>query len=184
MGKCVFGEAFVLHEIDPRIKAIYERLGKKAPFGDFRRSWNAYHCVRLGGRDDCPYNATDCALAFYQAAERAATAQRPGAMFRVLARSAATHRLEHKPLARENPRYTAAAWSVPHSVGIPPRAGAGPRRLGSVQGAAPWDTVDVGESGPLVRRRLSRPQRIGEVFRSLDARPREVPPDDGQEGSR
>ena len=180
--KCVFAHE-MFHSVDDQVDNLYKASGKRAPFGDFRRSWWRYHCLELSGPDHCPYLPRDCALAFLRVAQLSVAADRPGAMFRVIAKDHAIRRLEGKPLARDQKSSTPPAWLDAGRVGSDPQQGdqSGPDQR--LLPPADRDTVGMGENRQPMRRSLSRPTRIGDLLRRNTTRSREVPADDRQEGT-
>jgi hypothetical protein len=181
--KCVFTTEYIKTGIDPALKYTYEQMGKKVPFGDFRRTWWREHCRQLDGPELCPYESRDCALAFYKAASIVVKADRPGAMFRVVARRAAMERLERKPLARETQSRTALTRIDPRPVGGPARQGNQPRsddRLPQTAQGHPVGPMD--EDGARLRRINTRPIRIGALLGGAHPGSREVLTDDRKEG--
>lgn len=197
ISRCVFSTNYMA-AVDEQVDNLFKSKGKRAPFGDFRRSWWRYHCRELDGPDACPYAPPDCALAFLRVAQLSADATRPGAMFRVIAKDHAIKRLERKPLARDQGSSTApASYSGPRpsrgqegarpdpgSVGNPADGGRRSRSAPGVQAPTDPDTVgDIREGGNTLRRPLSRPVRIGTLLGTHHPGSREVPPDDRGEGS-
>lgn len=167
---CVFSGEYVREEVDPRVKEAY--APKRAPFGDFRRQFKAQYCTRVnptGYPEDCPYPEEDCANRFMQIALACRDADKPGALFRAMARSKGAEDADNRPLARNR---------VPEG-----RMG----RVGHERGAHPSRRdvrpVPEDEASPaLVLDRKSPPPSIAEVLRSMDPRAREVQSGDGDEG--
>ena len=154
---CVFRGIFIREVVDPKVKRAYDAEKKKANFGDLRRTWREEHCKTLNpyGSDTCPYPEHDCALAFYKAATDAAVADNPGGAFRRKARIMALDRAENKPLSRDAPTREARSGDA---------------------GPAPADLRE----GSGVYRPPTRPVRIGSMFGTAHARPRQGQADDGK----
>jgi hypothetical protein len=168
--------------VDDRVDSVFKSHGKKAPFGDFRRTWWREHCQYMGGPTACPYEPRDCALAFLSATQRCVDARRPGAMFRTVAQRDAVLRMERKPLARERP---SRSPFVTAPVGATASGGQQPGHDAGVHTSESGDHMaSMGEAGDTLRRPISRPTRIGSMLGSPNAGSREVPADDGQEGTR
>jgi hypothetical protein len=182
ISRCVFSTNFMA-DVDDQVDKSFKAKGKRAPFGDFRRSWWRYHCQQLGGTDACPYQQRDCALAFLRVAQLSIEADRPGAMFRVVAKDHAIKRLERKPLARDTQSTTALTRSDPRAVDRDQGQGDEPRPDQRLLRPASRNPVELGEDGQPVRRPLSRPVRIGTLLGGYNARPREVPTGDEPEGT-
>jgi len=181
--RCVFSTNF-MKSVDAQVDRLFTSQGKKAPFGDFRRSWWRYHCKEMGGRDGCPYPQRDCALAFLRVAQLSVDADRPGAMFRVIAKDHAMKRLERKPLARDTQTDSALTRSHSERVGEGARRGVEPRHAPGVHPPAGDDAFEpMAEDGHTLRRPISRPVRIGSLLGSYNAGSREVPTSDRDEGS-
>lgn len=184
IARCVFSTDF-MRTVDNRVDNLWKTRGEKAPFGDFRRSWWRYHCKELGGGPDlCPYEPRDCAAAFLRVAELSVNADRPGAMFRTIAKDHAIKRLEAKPLARTKTSGSSLSRTEPATV--EGRKGHGGQQ-GSAEGirpSAPRDAAPpVAANGDTLRRPISRPTRIGTMLGTDHPRPREVPARHEPEGS-
>lgn len=182
ISRCLFTHE-IFHSVDDAVDRLYKERGKRAPFGDFRRTWWRYHCLQLSGPDNCPYEPRDCALAFYRVAQLSVDATRPGAMFRVIARDHAVKRLEGKPLARDQESRSPFTRPKPRGVeaaqGPGDESGPDQRLLPPASG----HSVALGEDGLPVHRPLSRPVRIGTLLGRDYSRSREVPADDREEGT-
>lgn len=184
ISRCVFSTSY-MKSVDAQVDRLFTSQGKKAPFGDFRRSWWRYHCKELGGGPGaCPYAERDCALAFLRVAQHAVDAKRPGAMFRVVAKDHAMKRLERKPLARETQHDSALTRSDEGRVGDAQRRGVEPGHTPGLHPSTGSDAPEpMAEDGHTLRRPISRPVRIGSLLGSYNAGPREVPAGDRDEGS-
>ena len=161
---CVFRGSFVREQVDPRIK---EAWPGRAPWGDLRKTWKTQHCLRVnptGYPEDCPYSEEDCAMSFLQAALIVASADRPGAMFRVLAANRGAERADNRPLARD--RVPTRRTS---DMGLP-------RETGEVR-------VVAAAPDQALHGRRTAPVSIGSLLGSYDPRPRQGRSHDGEEGS-
>lgn len=180
--RCVFS-LDLIHSVDDQLATLYKSYGKRCPFGDFRATWWKYHCQRMSGPEFCPYPKRDCALAFFRAASLCVSANKPGAMFRVIATDHAMKRLERKPLAREtesrSPFTRTDRSPMEHAAGESLSSGS----VAGVPGPTDWDAMDMGEAGESLRRPLTRPVRIGTLLGTAHIRSRQVPAKDGREGS-
>lgn len=182
--RCQFSTDLI-KAVDNRLDTVYNEHGRKVPFGDFRRTWWREHCQVMGGPDGCPYLPRDCALAFLQAAQLCVEARKPGAMFRTVARDHAMKRLERKPLARETESRSPFSRSDSASVGAAASGRDQPRHDAGLRTPTAWDSMDNMEpERNTLRRPITRPVRIGSLLGAHNPRPREVPADDREEGSR
>lgn len=171
--KCVFGHQFVREQVDPRVKELFAQVGKKPNFGDLRRTWKIEHCRTVAPYGDCPYQPEDCGIAFLQAASKVIHADKPGALFRLVARSQAIQRAETKP-----------SWG---DAGVA-RGGTAPRSLpGVAEEVGQANDIDrgagrlAGDQGRLgVRRTDGGFVRVVQVLRHYDPRPREGHTEDGE----
>ena len=105
---CVFREPFTREQVDPRVKALWEKTtGQKAPFGDLRRTWQNEACARVNPytSEFCPYRTEECAMSFLSAVQESLLPwiNNPAAYFRRVARSYGARMADEKPLARERP---------------------------------------------------------------------------------
>ena len=181
--RCVFSSE-LQKAVDKAVDTVYKSHGKKAPFGDFRRTWWRYHCLQLGGPAACPYPPRDCTQAFLRVAELSVGATRPGAMFRVIAKDHAIKRLEAKPLAREtesrSPLTRIERGPMDHAAS----RGGGSGSAASVSAPASTDAMaDLDTQRNTLRRPISRPVRIGSLLGSYTPGSREVPTRDEPEGT-
>jgi hypothetical protein len=154
---CIFRTEFCRAQVDPRVQEQWlARTGKKAPFGDLRRTWVREHCVRVAPDQGlCPYPERDCALAFLAAVQTSLTARtNPAGYFRRVSKTMALDRLDAKPLSRDQE---------------------GPR--------APDHVADGDAEGQWLRRATSRLVSIGDVLGTIDLGPRQGPTHDGKEST-
>lgn len=171
--RCVFHTKFLREQIDPRVDDLWPG---KTPFGDLRRTWRLKHCATVNPYWDsemCPYPASNCALAFLAAVQTAtfSNVRNPMGLFRTLARSDGLRRLEDKPLARDQARGAEGPSDPRVAAGDPePRP------------------ADDGVRGPgsedHLRGARHRPVSAGDVLRSLNLGPRQVPAPDGPQGTK
>jgi hypothetical protein len=167
---CVFTDAFVREQIDPRVQNAWkERWGKGAPFGRLRLLWREEHCATLNPYESasCPYAREECALAFLSGVTTSVALahdeKRATGYFRKLVRSTATIRADEKPRRRHE--------AVTH----PATRDEGPGDVRDVEGGD--------DEGRGLRRTQSRPVAIGDVLRGLDVGPRPRRTDDGEAGA-
>lgn len=153
---CVFRGEFVRTQVDPRVQRLWkERWSVGAPFGELRRLFRERHCRTLNpyGSESCPYPEHSCALAFYQAVEVSVDFSKNSlGYFRAVCLSGGAKRADEKPLARE---LGGAGGSRPD-----------PRPTPSVVKVGDGSTVSRLESREedAMRRRLSRPTRLGDLL--------------------
>src|SRR6188474_2412617 len=96
---CIFATSFYKEQVLDRLW----REHPKTPFGAFTRSWRRDHCSLVNPYGNfCPYAEEDCALAFYQVADRTMREAKtsPVGLFKAIAKSTGITRSESKPLAR------------------------------------------------------------------------------------
>jgi len=163
----VFRGSYIKDVVDPQIKDAF--APRRAPWGDLRKTWKAEHCARVnptGYHDDCPYSEEQCALAFLEAVIKVQDAEKPGALFRKIARWEGIVRADNKPLARE---------------GLPER-----RKVRVDRPRPAWTQLPgVGaDAARLVLDADRRPYGLGEVLRGMDLGARQGSPDDGEESPR
>jgi hypothetical protein len=171
---CVFYGGMSDH-VDELIQQEWQaKYGVGAPFGSLRKEWRRAHCRTLNryGSEDCPYPVNNCADAFYRAVHGSLdAAYDPRTYFISVARSSALERADNKPLARDRAE-TAEEGSVAARLvgqGDPARR----------DGVVPPDGSDGAvrslgiEHGSHLRRKISRPTRIGTLLRSPDGGSRE-----------
>lgn len=169
---CVFEGEFIRGQVDPRIKEEYGT--QKVPWGDFRRQFKIQYCRRVnptGHPEDCPFPEEDCAMTFMQTALQARDGLKPGALFRVLAKSKGLDRADNRPLTRD--RVPAGRPS-----NLPERPTSG--QQGSVRGMASSKAEPV--DGSPMPGRTARPASLAEVLGSLNLGARQGPAPDGEEG--
>ncbi len=173
---CIFLDPFVIKNVDPRVKEAFEDKGKKAPFGDLRRTWRQQHCATLNpyGSEDCHGTIAECSLWFLRAAQQAADGENPAGLFRYIAKRHALERADSKPLPRDR-------LGGPKTPGDVPGSGPG---VDARQHPASFGGVDTEAGIDTLRRPLSRPVSIGSLLGSIDARPRQGSANDGEEGPR
>ena len=171
---CVFASPFIREQIDPRVQEAWKgRWGKGAPFGELRRLFRERHCRTLNpyGSESCPYSEESCGLAFKQAVD--VSLDKSGASlgyYRAVCLSGGAKRADEKPLARE---LGGAGGSRPD-----------PRPTPSVVKVGDGSTVSRLESREedALRRRLSRPTRLGDLLGAdhAGARDARLRPDGGE----
>ena len=172
---CVFGDEFIRKEVDPRIKQVYEAHGKKANFGDLRRTWRQMHCAQVAPYGPCPYARQDCAMAFLHAASKVVFADRPGAMFRTVAKRSGLERAEASSWSDRR-----VARSSAQARPIPVLAEDGP--ASDLQSGTADDYAE--DVRYQVRGTNARPTRIGEMLGAQHARPHKRPDHIREEGAR
>ena len=171
---CVFKEAFVRTQIDPRVKEIWEKAtGQPAPFGRLRRAFQQGHCAKINfyTGSECPYRPEECAMAFLSGVQNATLPwiEDPAAYFVKLVESTGITRADEKPLARERHREEGSRDAGPAGDRHP----AGQGRHGS--GGA--------EDEDRLRRAAHRPEAIGSLLGSLDLGPHQGRGPDGSEST-
>jgi hypothetical protein len=182
---CVFRDPFVREQIDPRIQSEWKAMyGCGAPFGDLRRTWRKEHCATINpyGSEGCPYEAKDCAMAFYAAVQSSMGPHitRPAGYFRKVARSTGIVRADNKPLSRDRklatdvlpkarPETKAARWQEGGpgngSDGTHGDAARPMERVAGERDIPGLFALDGDERKSLYRAR-SRPQSIGSLLGS------------------
>jgi hypothetical protein len=176
--------------VEPEVTdRIHERYigrwdSRQTPVGAFIRLWRREHCATLNPYTsaDCPYSRAACTKAYEDAASDAILGARarttvPG-LFSRIARVRAAERADAKPLSRErqgHPRTGREGLAEGPDVGGQPSAsGLSGQAVGRCDGL---------DQDVQLRRSLSRPVRIGDMFRKSDPRPREGSAKDGQASS-
>ena len=172
---CVFKEAFVRTQIDPRVKEIWEKAtGQPAPFGRLRRAFQQGHCAKINfyTGSECPYRPEECAMAFLSGVQNATLPwiEDPAAYFVKLVESTGITRADEKPLARERHREKG-----PGDTGDPD-TGHRPGRRGHEEGGPSSEEADL-------RRAAHRPESIGSLLGTFNLGPREGPSTDGSEST-
>lgn len=156
---CVFGGSFIREQIDPRVQAIWqERWKKPARFGELRRLFRERHCraVNPYGSQTCPYPEKDCAMSFLRAVEVSIDKSESSlGYYRAVCLSSGARRADEKPLARDREPRPGGPSHQPRPAPIVVQVGDG--STVSILGTAGEDAM---------RRRLSRPQRIGDLLGS------------------
>lgn len=178
---CIFAGTEI-RATDDRIQEAWKaRFGKGAPFGSLRQTWRRGHCRAINpyGSDGCPYARESCIIAFEDAVMQSLgrNVLDPRVYFISVARTTGMQRAETKPQERitEGP-----GPGVAGVVGLDHSARRSPY-LASVREDPDIPGLDEPASDSL-RRRLSRPVRIGEMLRWPDSGAREGRPDDGSTG--
>lgn len=167
--RCIFGTRFFRTEIQPQVQAEWRaKTGKEAPYGALQTIWRRQHCMILNhwGSDECPYDETECALAYLTAIRHAIedSHRSPKGWFFAHAKIQAILRADHKPLARD--RATTLELRTDGQEG---------------DSGAPTPSAHAGRG---VSRTNTGPQRIGQLLGSLDVRPHQGPAEDGKESTK
>jgi len=169
---CVFAQPDI-KAVDKTVQELWiETFGRKPNFGDLRNQWRRHHCRTLNpyGSESCPYTYASCARSFLEAAEvtAAAKARVPTPYFGKVAKTTAAKRADEKPLNRGlTPSVSSATFT---------RTGVLDEERPGHAGTPAENT----EERPRLRSGEDRPFSIGDVLRSLDLRPHQRPPDDGE----
>ena len=185
---CVFREAFVREQIDPRVKEIWARHpGGRAPFGRLRKAFQQDHCSKINfyTGSECPYRVEECAMAFLSGVQNATLPwiEDPAAYFVKLVASTGITRADEKPLAREHHREQAGSSDAgsrgagtsqgrSRDLGVERGEDPSPRHVQEVLGYARQDPVH----SP-----TRRPEPIGDLLGALNLGPR---PRDERDGRR
>lgn len=144
---CIFGLEFTRKDIHKRLYKQYP----KYPFGAFTRAWRWEHCARINpyGSESCPYEPTDCALAYFKTAQDAMEAHTSKVgLFKALAKRRGMIRAENKPLPRDRVR----------TDGLEERASG--LRSGARTGPDD-DLLEDGTPAPSLTRPLARDESVG-----------------------
>lgn len=174
-----------IHSVDETVDKLWkQRIGGRVPFGDLRNQFRRHHCRTLNpyGSDTCPYAREACVQAFLDTVRKtvAANPKVPVGYFIRVARTTAAIRADEKPLARDRSTNgltgNQPAARVRTDVSIEASEEVREGRLGqSVQTSS--------TEGQRMRRTTAGPVGIGDVFRSLDLRPRQSSSDEGKESA-
>lgn len=111
MRECVFrGNRMLIDDVNPRLQDAWKKDGRNGhfPFAAAQKVWRTEHCPRINpyGSEDCPYDRSDCTLAYYAAMIRALDAHPDNfvAFSRTVALNSGVDRADNKPLARDRVR--------------------------------------------------------------------------------
>jgi hypothetical protein len=183
----VFKEPFVREQVDPRVKALWEKTtGKPAPFGRLRMNFQREQCSRINPyAGECPYRVEECGMAFLSAVQNSLLPwiEDPAAYFVKVARSAGIERADNKPLAREHHREEGPGHAGDLRGGD--AAGRG-GDLAAFRGTDPSRRVvpEVLDEEDHLRRAHARPNSIGSLLGALNLGTRQGQPSDGSESTK
>lgn len=180
--ECAFAQDSI-KTVDSQVDSLWRStfgVGR-TPFGDLRNQFRRQHCRTLNpyGSDTCPYPRDACARAFLRSVQLTCNAKprSPVGYFIKVAKTTGAIRADEKP-NRSTKVLTSQIPPANVRTDVSPEA-SDENRTGRLGQPSPPLT----EAGPGLRRSDVGPVGIGDVFRSLDLRPRQREGDEREASS-